>query len=568
VSWCSPYNDEPSSLPPSTTTTAPPQSCQSTINTTKSSSRALIIPAHDLTMGELGKRKRLAWGRRRALITTDQFQHRRLVPSFLKQIGFSRLNITHQASQAMTLSSMFPTFAARICSDAEIGVAHFGHCLLNLPITVDKSKAGISVFLRLLRSYKPFCYLHYFVFCYFSLVFYLHVSFSRLFVSHTWLLLRFRLLSSSASNLTICIHVWEGIIDDRGWCVSDDQFDLGNREEERQRRKPANHFLVLRRSFRSGDAAEELLRKNRSLRCNGFMRAEAPIQKGPNYESSHQCNTSTPVWEMTNFPSICTSQHINFPIIFGYKVYRLAFHIFASVIHFSSMQILTCPIVEERVYNLTVCLFCSGLSNIPGVVSIAALWLSEATVGTLDHIQKEGWHWTGTLVRYGLDSGWIDAQISTSIQRRYLLHIYIIIFKMEFTYNIYSRTIKAAVEFIDSSSTPCSRNIPDPLGFTRVPDDQDDSTLSHQKKDAKANRKSKKAWEVVQALFKNLMVMGFMMWTAGSKVHLFSIGIMFSALWQLLSALQGVGKVFAPYKDSKVDLLTLKLLFIALNLGG
>lgn len=47
---------------------------------------------------------------------------------------------------------------------------------------------------------------------------------------------------------------------------------------------------------------------------------------------------------------------------------------------------------------------------------------------------------------------------------------------------------------------------------------------------------------MAQAPFKNLLMMGFMMWMAGSTVHLFSIGITFSALWQPLSALQGVGK--------------------------
>jgi len=51
-----------------------------------------------------------------------------------------------------------------------------------------------------------------------------------------------------------------------------------------------------------------------------------------------------------------------------------------------------------------------------------------------------------------------------------------------------------------------------------------------------------KAWEVALAPFKNLLMMGFMMWMAGSTVHLFSIGITFSALWQPLHALQAVGK--------------------------
>lgn len=125
-----------------------------------------------------------------------------------------------------------------------------------------------------------------------------------------------------------------------------------------------------------------------------------------------------------------------------------------------------------------------------------------------------------------------------------------------------------AVEFTDNSTTPSSRDFPDPPGFARASQDQDDSTLSRQKKDAESTWKSQKAWEVAQSPFKNLMMMGFMMWMAGSTVHLFSIGITFSALLQPISALQGVGKVFEPYKDSKVELLAPKLLYIALNLAG
>lgn len=122
-----------------------------------------------------------------------------------------------------------------------------------------------------------------------------------------------------------------------------------------------------------------------------------------------------------------------------------------------------------------------------------------------------------------------------------------------------------AVDFSDNST---SRDIIDPPGFSRASLDQDDSTLSRQKKDAESNWKSQKAWEVAQAPFKNLLMMGFMMWMAGNTVHLFSIGITFSALWQPISALQSVGKMFEPYKDAKVELLGPKLVFIALNLGG
>ncbi|KAL0407874.1 UNVERIFIED_CONTAM: ER membrane protein complex subunit [Sesamum radiatum] len=106
-----------------------------------------------------------------------------------------------------------------------------------------------------------------------------------------------------------------------------------------------------------------------------------------------------------------------------------------------------------------------------------------------------------------------------------------------------------AVEFTDNSTSHSSRDIPDPPGFTRASQEQDDSALSKQKKDAEANWKAQKAWEVAQAPFKNLFMMAFMMWMAGSTVHLFSI-------------------VFEPYKDNKVDLLAPKLVFIALNLVG
>ncbi|XP_026660531.2 ER membrane protein complex subunit 4-like isoform X1 [Phoenix dactylifera] len=124
-----------------------------------------------------------------------------------------------------------------------------------------------------------------------------------------------------------------------------------------------------------------------------------------------------------------------------------------------------------------------------------------------------------------------------------------------------------AVEFAESPSSS-SYHVPDPLGFSRSSQDLDDANGGRQKKDAEAAWKAQKAWEVAQTPFKNLLMMGFMMWMAGSTVHLFSIGITFSALWQPLSALRSVGKVFEPYKDSRVDTLAPKLLFLALNMAG
>lgn len=47
-----------------------------------------------------------------------------------------------------------------------------------------------------------------------------------------------------------------------------------------------------------------------------------------------------------------------------------------------------------------------------------------------------------------------------------------------------------AVDFTDNSSSNSTRDIPDPPGFTRASQDQDDSTLSRQKKDAESTWKA------------------------------------------------------------------------------
>eukprot|EP00850_Spirogloea_muscicola_P024521 SM000981S25188 [mRNA] locus=s981:1267:2187:- [translate_table: standard] len=62
--------------------------------------------------------------------------------------------------------------------------------------------------------------------------------------------------------------------------------------------------------------------------------------------------------------------------------------------------------------------------------------------------------------------------------------------------------------------------------------------------------------------------MGFMMWMAGNTLHIFSIGIVASALWQPLSALRAVAKVFEPFKDPRTDTTLPTLLYVALHLVG
>jgi len=125
------------------------------------------------------------------------------------------------------------------------------------------------------------------------------------------------------------------------------------------------------------------------------------------------------------------------------------------------------------------------------------------------------------------------------------------------------------VELCDAAPSSSARDVPpDPLGFSRSSTDLEETTSVKQKKENEATWKQQKAWEVAQAPFKNFLMMGFMMWMAGSTVHLFSIGITFSALWQPISALQSIGKVFEPFHDAHTNTLLPKLMFVALNLAA
>ncbi|CAI6004850.1 unnamed protein product [Closterium sp. NIES-64] len=79
-------------------------------------------------------------------------------------------------------------------------------------------------------------------------------------------------------------------------------------------------------------------------------------------------------------------------------------------------------------------------------------------------------------------------------------------------------------------------------------------------------KKQERAWALAQSPTKNLLMMGFMLWMAGSTVHLFSIGITFSILWQPISALRTINAAFEPFKDPKVDVVLPKMMYAAVNL--
>ncbi|URE16252.1 Transmembrane protein 85 [Musa troglodytarum] len=91
-----------------------------------------------------------------------------------------------------------------------------------------------------------------------------------------------------------------------------------------------------------------------------------------------------------------------------------------------------------------------------------------------------------------------------------------------------------AVEFAENSSYASSTSdVPDPIGFNRSASDPDDANASRQKKDAESAWKAQLEKSADENVF-------------------FCTSL----------------SIFEPYKDSKVDILAPKLLFIALNLAA
>eukprot|EP00271_Cylindrocystis_brebissonii_P015751 TRINITY_DN38747_c0_g1_i1.p1 TRINITY_DN38747_c0_g1~~TRINITY_DN38747_c0_g1_i1.p1 ORF type:complete len:191 (+),score=38.92 TRINITY_DN38747_c0_g1_i1:174-746(+) len=121
---------------------------------------------------------------------------------------------------------------------------------------------------------------------------------------------------------------------------------------------------------------------------------------------------------------------------------------------------------------------------------------------------------------------------------------------------------------------PLARDVADPPGFNRqaAADLDDTSSKAIRAKEADASWKQQKAWECAYAPVKNIGMMAFMLWMAGSTVHIFSIGIIFSAFWQPISALMQAPKMFDQFKMPRsagiVDTLQPMLLFMLLNFAG
>eukprot|EP00898_Chlorokybus_atmophyticus_P006612 jgi/Chlat1/6952/Chrsp52S06642 len=95
-----------------------------------------------------------------------------------------------------------------------------------------------------------------------------------------------------------------------------------------------------------------------------------------------------------------------------------------------------------------------------------------------------------------------------------------------------------------------------------------ESSTSTKRKDAEVTMKQKKAWEAATAPMKQILMMGFMMWMAGSTVHIFSIMITATAIWQPLQAIRGAPALFKRFKDPKVDTFSCQAVYILCNLAA
>ena len=82
--------------------------------------------------------------------------------------------------------------------------------------------------------------------------------------------------------------------------------------------------------------------------------------------------------------------------------------------------------------------------------------------------------------------------------------------------------------------------------------------------------KEKKAWEFAQAAIKQVGMYGFMMYMSGGSVHIFSIMMTFTGLYQPLMAIVNSGNAFEKFKgtEGRVNTTGPRLLYCAIQLSG
>merc|ERR1712137_640687 len=98
--------------------------------------------------------------------------------------------------------------------------------------------------------------------------------------------------------------------------------------------------------------------------------------------------------------------------------------------------------------------------------------------------------------------------------------------------------------------------------------EQNSSKTARDRRAAKAQLKSKKAWELAKSPLSGMFMTAFMLWLSGSAVNIFSISITVYSMINPIKAIFSVSSGFKRFEEPQTSLLAHKLVFILLQLAA
>uniref|UniRef100_A0A7S4HY57 ER membrane protein complex subunit 4 n=1 Tax=Vannella robusta TaxID=1487602 RepID=A0A7S4HY57_9EUKA len=110
-----------------------------------------------------------------------------------------------------------------------------------------------------------------------------------------------------------------------------------------------------------------------------------------------------------------------------------------------------------------------------------------------------------------------------------------------------------------------------PPGFQQdfsVVEQNTSKAASRDRRTAKAQLKSKKAWEVAKSPMGGIFMTMFMLWLSGSSVNIFSISITMYSLINPIKAIFNVSSGFKRFEEPNTSLLAQKFVYIFFQLVG
>lgn len=131
---------------------------------------------------------------------------------------------------------------------------------------------------------------------------------------------------------------------------------------------------------------------------------------------------------------------------------------------------------------------------------------------------------------------------------------------------------KWTLHFDDGNNTVDGKRVQDPPGFTAGGGKElvtsgnskalnmDVALLKQKRQEAMMSK--------AMGSFKNVGFLCFMMWMSGSQIHLFSIMMLVTGIYQPLSTLFTVKQAIPQDQTGKLDLLKPRLIFCAIQMAG